>query len=137
MSSDAIEDALVTALALDATLVGLAPGGVWQDIAPDHVSETFVVWAQMSANDTRVQASTNQRKLEDVQVMVKALATSRESARAAAVRIDAILEGVRLTITGYRARSLGRIERVSYVERTDVETWYHRGGVYRLAVETA
>ena len=50
-STAAIDAAVIAKLATDATLAGLAPGGVFRDMAPQSVTTPFVIVSQMAHED--------------------------------------------------------------------------------------
>ena len=134
--SAAIDAALSAKLLGDATLMALVPDGVYMDIAGGHATR-FVIVSLMSALDT---AMFQGRAFESAVYLVKAVekGTSGLNAKAAAARIDALLEQGTLTITGYVLMSMARTERIRYTE-VDQESdarWQHHGGLYSVQVST-
>jgi hypothetical protein len=132
-SSD-IDAALVTTLSSDATLLGLCPNGVYIDEAPPG-STRFVIVSLFDARDTPV---FGRRAIEHALYRVEARMLSTvpgANIKAAAARIDVLLEDQPLTVTGYTWMALHREERVRFTEVDEVDPsirWYHRGGVYRV-----
>jgi hypothetical protein len=146
--SSAIESAVIGLLAADATLTSLMPGGVWYQIAPPNTQQFVIV----SMADSADQQMFGGRAWESVLYLVKAvefssLTVTNKNARAAAERIDALLDPqppappATLTITGYGTMLLQREgRRVRDVETDEKDAtiqWAHRGAHYRvMAVAT-
>lgn len=137
MSSQAIDTALIAKLAGDATLTGLAPGGVYREVAPQGVEEPFVIVQQMTHEDQYLLR--RQSAFESVLYLVKAVqqSMSGSGAQAAADRIHTLLQNGSLTITGYTLTLLQREERIATVEIDEDRDlrYQHRGGLYRLIAE--
>ena len=135
--SSAVDAALVAKLGADATLLGYMPNGVYIDEAPPGMTR-FVIVSVVEAHD---EAQFSSRAYEDVTYLVKAVALSTTVAdiRAAAARIDALLEHGTLAPTGYTLMTMRRIERVRTTEVDEVDKslrWHHRGGRYQVMVST-
>ena len=67
-----------------------------------------------------------------------ALSSAGADMRAAAARVDALLEGATLVATGYHVLAVRRVERVRRLEVDDADPtvrWFERGGRYRVIVE--
>lgn len=131
-SSD-IDQALIARLGGDATLLGYMPNGVYWDEAPPN-SNRFVIVSLITESDVQQFGG---RSHEDALYLVKAVALSTVNAnmKAAAARIDALLDGYSLTATGYSPMLLQREERIRITEVDDVDPdirWQHRGGHYRV-----
>jgi hypothetical protein len=133
-SSD-IDSALVATLQSDATLTGLMPGGVYVDEAPAGLTQ-FVIVSLVDEVDV---PKFGGRAFEDALVLVKAVekkpATGSGNIKAAAARIDAVLEDAVLTVAGYTPMACYREQRVRTTEVDGVDTsirWFHRGGRYRV-----
>jgi hypothetical protein len=138
-SSD-VDAALVSKLGSDTALLGLMPNGVYfEDQAPPDMTQ-FVVVSLVLAQDTGIFGG---RGYEDILYLVKAVERSTVDAhniRAAAARIDALLERGTLTIPGYGLMVMRRSERVRYVETDPRDAklrWSHRGGRYQVMVAPA
>lgn len=135
--SGAIDAALLQRLGSDTELLQLMPNGVHFGIAPQE-SHAFVLVAIVTAEDT---LGFGGRAFETVHYLVKAVertAGAVLNARAAAKRIDALLEHQRLTIDGYGCLGVHRVRRIRYPEADERDVsvrWEHRGGEY--AVMTA
>jgi len=136
-SSD-IDQALIQRLSSDTTLLGLMPNGVYWEIAPVG-SKQFVIVALLEAADEREYQA---RAFEDALYLVKAVELSTvttKNIKAAAARIDTLLEEQVLTVTGYQPMACYRETRIRTTERDEVDPsilWMHRGGHYRVVMST-
>lgn len=135
-SSD-IDAALVAKLGADATLLGLMPNGVYWDDAPPG-STRFVIVSLIDEADTQQFGG---RSYEDALYLVKAVAlsTANHNIKAAAARIDALLENGTLAVAGYASMALHRENRIRLTEVDQVDPtvrWFHRGGHYRVTMST-
>jgi hypothetical protein len=133
--SSAIDSALLARLQADTALAALLPDGVWMDEAPQG-SQRFVIVSLVDANDEAVFGG---RAIEEVTYLVKAVAlsTANGNVRAAAARIDAILEDGALTVDGYTFMDMHRTGRIRGTEVDDLDAslrWLHRGGRYQVRV---
>jgi len=133
-SSD-IDAALISKLSGDAQLTTLMPDGVFFDQAPQGATK-FVLLSIVDEVDLPM---FRQRAFEDHTYLVKAveLSTSGANVKAAAARIDALLEQGTLTVTGYNTIVIQRISRLRLTEVDDVDAairWQHRGGRYEVVV---
>lgn len=141
--SSAIDSAVIGLLAADVTLTSLMPGGVWYQLAPPNTQQFVIV----SIADSADQQMFGARAWESVLYLVKAVEFSsptvtNKNARAAAERIDAILDPpppappATLTIPGYGAMVMqreGRRVRDFETDATDATIqWAHRGAHYRV-----
>jgi hypothetical protein len=132
-NSSAIDNAVVSVLLADATLMGLMPDGVYFGVAKAK-AHRFVIISIVTADDEPVLGS---RGYEDVLYLVKAVAleSTGGDVNAAAARIDALLEDQPLTIPGYVHMVTCREQRIRYPEVDAVDDtirWQHRGGHYRV-----
>jgi hypothetical protein len=133
--SSAIDAALVVKLGADATLLALCPNGVYVDEAPPG-STRFVIVSLVGEDD---EATYGQgRTVEDALFQVEARMLSTVAGadiKAAAARIDVLLEDQPLTVTGYTWMTLHRESRIRTTEVDEADPsirWYRRGGHYRL-----
>jgi hypothetical protein len=132
-SSD-IDNALVARLGADATLLALVPNGVYVDEAPAG-STRFVIVSLVDENDI---PTFEGRAIEDALYLVEARMLSTVAGaniKAAAARIDALLEDLPLTVTGYTGMTVHRESRVRGTEVDAIDSsirWYRRGGNYRV-----
>jgi hypothetical protein len=141
-SSD-IDNALTAKLGADAPLLALLPNLVHMDEAPAGATR-FVIVSLIEEHDDR---QFEGRAFEDALYLVKAVGRSTAQAplpantmKAAAARIDVLLDGGTLTIPGYGLVAMHREERLRYTEVDEVDTtirWHHRGGRYRVVVSEA
>lgn len=138
-SSD-IDNALAAKLGADSTLLSLMPNLVHFDEAPEG-STRFVIISLVDETDER---RFEGRSHEDALFMVKAVGKSIKGdpmpdVKAAAARIDQLLEGGTLTVPGYTPMAMHRESRIRYSEVDEANTairWYHRGGNYRVVMST-
>src|SRR5678809_152625 len=103
-SSD-IDNAIVAKLAADATLLSYCPNGVYVDEAPQGMTK-FVIVSLVDELDTPVFGS---RAFEDALYLIEArmLSTANGNIKAAAARIDALLDDQSLTIGSPAAQVTG------------------------------
>lgn len=132
-SSD-IDAALMAKLGADGTLLALVPNGVYWDEAPPQ-SNRFVI---VSLVDERDERSFDGRSIEDALYAVEARMLSTvpgANIKAAAARIDALLDGTTLTVSGYVTMTVIRESRTRRTEVDDADPsirWHRRGGNYRV-----
>lgn len=131
-SSD-IDSALVAKLGSDVALLAVMTNGVYVDEAPQGFTK-FVIVSLIAETDEQALGG---RSYEDALYLVKAVALGAAGAdvKTAAARIDALLEGSTLTVTGYKTMVVQRETRVRYTEVDDADPsirWQHRGGRYRV-----
>jgi hypothetical protein len=139
-SSD-IDAALVAKLGSDATLLALCPNGVYLDEAPPNMTR-FVIVSLVDEVDEPV---FGKRGYEDALFLVEArmLSTAGGNIKAAAARIDALLEDQPLLapgspaapVSGYTWMTMFRESRVRLTEVDEIDPairWYRRGGNYRV-----
>ena len=131
-SSD-IDNALIAKLAADATLLALCPNGVYYGEAPPN-STRFVIVSLTEQVDGDQFSS---RAYEDALYLVKAvmLSTAAGDIKAAAARIDVLLDQQPLTVSGYTVTTMRRQGRVRVPEVDDTDPtirWQHRGGYYQV-----
>lgn len=132
-SSD-IDNALIAKLGADALLLSLMPNGVYWDEAPAQ-SRQFVI---VSLVDEADEPMFGGRAFEDALYLVVARELSTvavKNVKAAAARIDALLEDGTLTVPGYSHMVMHRESRVRMTEvdyQDSAIRWSHRGGRYRV-----
>jgi hypothetical protein len=136
-SSD-IENALVAKLGADATLLALVPNGIYMDEAPAGATRFVIVSLVDEADVGRFGG----RAIEDALYLVEARMLSTvagANVKAAAARIDVLLEQGTLTVSGYSLMALFRESRIRLTEVDAADPslrWFRRGGNYRLVVST-
>lgn len=131
-SSD-IDQAVIAKLGGDATLLTYMPNGVYWDEAPAG-STRFVIVSLVDETDVQKFGA---RSHEDTMYLVKAVGRSDLSPnmKSAAARIDTLLDGQTLTVSGYSHMVMQREDRIRITEVDDVDAsirWQHRGGHYRV-----
>lgn len=136
-SSD-IDNAIVAKLGADAALLAIATNGVYLDEAPPN-STKFVIVSLVDEHDEQMFGA---RAFEDALYLVKmvALSTSGANVKAAAARIDTLLNDGTLAPVGYRLMVMQRESRIRITEVDEVDAsirWQHRGGQYRVMVSPA
>jgi len=139
--SSAIDQALVDKLLGDATLRTLLPDGVFFDEAGPSIAgggnaTRFVL---VSLADETDEAVFGHRGFEDALYLVKAVelkpAIGSGNVKAAAARIDVLLEDGTITAAGYTPMVCHRESRFRITEVDEHDTsirWQHRGGHYRV-----
>jgi len=139
-SSD-IDSALVAKLQADSALTALLPDGVFIDEAGKSIvtggnSTRFVIVSLVDEHDTPIFEG---RASEDAIYLVKAVelkpATGSGNIKAAAARIEALLQLGTLTVAGYGFQVMRRESRVRFTEVDEVDPsirWWHRGGRYQV-----
>jgi len=136
-SSD-IDNALVTKLGADATLLALCPNGVYVDEAPSGSTRFVIVSLVDEVDEGRFGGRSHEDAL--YQVEARMLSTvAGANIKAAAARIDVLLEQGTLTVSGYSLMALFRESRIRVTEVDAIDPsirWYRRGGNYRLVVST-
>lgn len=137
--SSAIDQAIVDLLNADTGVGGvktLMPGGAFMDEAAAGLTQ-FVIVSLVDEHDEPMLGG---RAFEDALYLVKAVELSTvavKNIKAAAARIDALLEQGPLTISGYSLSAMRRESRVRMTEVDDVDAsirWQHRGGRYQVVV---
>lgn len=129
-----IAAAIMAKLGSDAALLALCPNGVYWDEAPAG-STRFVIVSFVAAEDIGV---FGRRALEDGVYLVEARMLSTVAGadiKAAAARIDALLEDQPLTAAGYAWSTTHRIEPTRRTEVDELDPsirWFRRGGHYRV-----
>jgi hypothetical protein len=128
---DAVDVALISALQADGTLAALVPGGVHRDFEPESTLGRCVIVTLQSELPTFEQGGTAHLQTR-YQVKVVDQSTTKTAAQTALDRIDAILTGPALTITGQTLMAAQRVDRFAYLERVGSAVWQHVGADYEL-----
>jgi hypothetical protein len=142
-SSD-VDQALIDLLLADATLMALAPDGVFMDeagksLATGGNATRFVIVSLVDETDEPMFQGT---AFEDALYLVKAVAlsTAGGNVKAAAARIHALLHFGDLTVAGYGLMVMRRRSRIRLTDVDQVDPsirWFHRGGRYQVMVAPA
>lgn len=127
----AISEALVAKLKADTTLTMLAPGGIWLKQAPSALKTTHVVYT-LAAGDNEGQFDGVAWK--ERYYVIETIATTKSAADAAAARIETLLDGGTLTITGYTCMKVeAQGDEVEDLETVNGDTrYYHSGDTYMV-----
>jgi len=129
-----IVNALIAKLGSDLELLALCPNGVYLDQAPPG-STRFVIVSFVTSLDIGV---FQKRAIEDGLYFIEARMLSTvagANTKAAAARIDAVLEGSPLPVAGYHWMTTHREEatRITEIDAADPSIqWFRRGGRYRV-----
>jgi hypothetical protein len=139
--ASAIDAAVITTLAGDATLAALLPGGVHFGLAPQGTTAFALVTIDETAEVSVFSAVPAQRRaIEAITYAVQAVVATTAMAPAtdAAARIDALLADQPLTVPGYGWLSTVRVNRIRDPGDLDPSEksvrWQHHGGRYRVQV---
>jgi len=129
-----IAGALIAKLGSDLELLALCPNGVYRDQAPPGATR-FVIVSLMAGEDLGV---FGRRAIEAGVYLVEARMLSTVpgvNVKAAAARIDVLLEDQPLTVAGFTWMTMHREEPIGITEVDAVDAsirWFRRGGRYRL-----
>ena len=135
MDSSEVDKAVIGVLTADAALMALMPGGVWWDLA-DAASHFVIVSGMDHADEYAMPGRTLQ---ESFLYLVKAVTkgASGSDVKAAALRIDQLLDNRTLYVPGYHpSNCLRRVKRERFTELDEStnERWQHRGGRYEVRI---
>lgn len=147
--SSAIDTAVLQKLSADTTLLGLMPNGVWFDEAPPQ-STRYVIVSLIDSDDAR---RFEGRSHERVVYLIKAVAlttvaNANADVRAAAARIDALLDPQPpappggLTVPDYGYMVMHRDPLLARIRHTELDAidptikFYHRGAHYTVMMST-
>lgn len=124
----------------DATLLGLATGGVHRGVAPEGQPMPYVVYSYhggaggSGAGD--VEAVGAIRVMVVAPYVVKAVGLNTDgNLQGIADRIDALLHDTVGTVTGGRVLACARDDVVQYLETKNGVNYRHLGGIYVLSVQ--
>ena len=130
-----VDRAVIGALAADAELASLLPGGVYWDLAP--VGTTAFVLVSLSTSRGLAELA-NRDTFREFVYLVKAVARGSSSSPTSAAdkRIQTILDGqpLDLAAAGGELMVMRWVDRVRYTETSGDEVWTHRGGRYQVTV---
>jgi hypothetical protein len=134
--TDVVAAWLMSVLGGDAALQAAAPGGVWEDVAPETAAYPFVVFSAQSQSD--VKGLGRIRLWTSCSYQVKGVDAGQSYARLAPIadRIDELLDGQRGTTDDGTVLSCQRDEPVRYTEIDPTTGVYkHLGGLYRIEAQ--
>lgn len=135
MAPSAIDAALIGKLVNDATLMALTTDGVYfGEGKPGLTAFTLV---SLAGGET--ESVFGSRAIDSRLYLVKAVikGTASANARAAADRIDALLQDGTLSVSGYNFMDCNLEEPIGVTEVDDLDQairWQHFGGFYRVQV---
>jgi len=133
--SSEVDAALVNKLLSDAQLTALMPDGVYFGDA--NPGATKFVTIEQSEHTDEYEFQDEAWEIFSYQVKAVALSTSGGDVKAAAARIQQLLQDGSLTPTGYALMRMQRTRRIRYSEPDAVNVdlrWQHRGGLYEVRV---
>ena len=138
--TSAVDAALVALLAADPEFAALVPDGVYVDEAPPNSKRFAIVSRVPGPGDIATFGAG--RAIEDYEFLIKVvmLSSANGDIRAAAARIDQLLEDQPLTIAGYEWMTSYRTEFLRMTEKDAIDPairWLHRGGRYRVQLAIA
>lgn len=130
-----VDSALVSKVLGDAQLAALMPDGVYWDVSASGKTRVVIVSLLSPSVTYAFDAGAFEEKL----YLVKAveLNTSAANVKAAAARIDALLNGGTLALTTYDLMNMELREPIHYAEPDPANKdarWQHYGGVYAVYV---
>jgi len=132
-----LDDAIVAILVNDATLAGLLPDGVWIGAAKPGAVRYGLILLPATAD----LAMFTGRAFEEVTYTVLAVvcSTTGSTGKAAAARIDALLQGAQPVVAGFAPAVVQRTRRHRRPDRDADDPsirWDVRGGDYSLMAST-
>lgn len=130
-----LDAAILATLNGDATLAAQVVDGWYYDAAPPNV-QRFGIVSRIPSGPTDV-PTFGGRAFEDHEFLIKVVmrTTAGGDIKAAAARVDALLDDQPLTAPGYAWMTVHRTEFVRITEVDDIDPlirWLHRGGRYRV-----
>jgi len=131
-----IDAAILAKLGSDATLLALAPNGVYFDLAPAGSTRFVIVSLVDAFDEPQFGGIAYEDLLYAIEYRELRQATGPASnAKAAAQRIRVLLEDQPLTVAGYTWMTVHRERVERKTETDDLDTsikWNRRGGQYRV-----
>lgn len=131
MAADRIHAAIYTRLNGDATLKGLATGGIHHRLAPQGTEAPYVIFQRQAGTSLRTFAPGS---TERAVWLVKSVCRGASATKAEEIdaRCQALLDGVKLSPATGRALTVERHSAVEYGEASDGEQIHHVGSLYRI-----
>lgn len=116
------------------SLTNLAPGGVWNSLAPQDTRAPYVVFQVMSKVEDYF--AYLKRGAQAI-YMVKAVSQSPWPKEAATIdtQIDTLLQDAALSITGFGLLWCRRESDLYLMEDVGGEVYQHQGGLYRVIAD--
>lgn len=134
--SAVVDAAVVALLQGDSTLAGLAPGGVFPEMAPEQSATPYVVVILESHEDVQEEGRTAHEQATYLVVAIDK-ADDAAAANAAYGRVHTVLAAAALAPAGYHTMDLVRTGRMRQAERDGSVIWRFVGGRYRWQGHTA
>ena len=132
---------LVSRLSADSTLAALAPGGVWDTIAPMGTTPVYILVAYQAGSDTTTMNGVRLISLPLYQVKAVGPANMATAVGAAAAQIDVVLGGKdglkNITVSDGLIAACYREQPLIYNDPKLVngQMWTMIGGLQRLEIE--
>lgn len=130
---NAVDAAIVTKLAADATLTALGVTGVFRLRAPQGQALPYVIAGQQAGGDRYTLA---RRAWRDLVYQVRAVDGGESAVRANQIndRADALLTDQPLAVAGHTTLVVRRTTAVEFEEISAGVVYQHVGGLYRIEV---
>lgn len=126
-----IDDAVVNRLKNDATLQGLAPGGVWIDIADPAATRPYVIVSVGEGPDVaQFRGSAFEKRF--YAVTAEDFSESATAVKSAAKRISALLHDATFSITGYTLLKCHRDRYIRHARDDGDRRWQVAGAVFEV-----
>ena len=128
-----LDTAIFTALNVT-SLTDLAPGGIFNTLAPKGTAAPYVLFQVSSKIDDNFSYT---KRGADAVYIVKAISQSPWPKEASDIdtQIDALLENATLTISGYTQLVCRRQSDFSFTEDVGGEVYQHQGGLYGITAD--
>lgn len=127
-----VDKAMFAALNVQ-TVLGVAPGGVHNSMAPQGTQPPYVIFQAMSKDDVHCFA------LRGAEMVYMVKAVTKHPWPKGAMDIDTVLdtalEDAALSITGYNHLLCRRQSDIYLTEESGGEIWQHVGGLYRVIAD--
>lgn len=126
---------LTSTLAGDATLTGLAPGGIRRSMAPPTATTPFVIMRYQSGTDAPVFGGGRSYSDLFYEIKVYGPASGTAALVDAAARISTLIStAVPVAVTGGTIKACFRSQALQSDEEPDGSQWSCFGGIYRMFV---
>jgi hypothetical protein len=122
-------------LSIDATLLSLAPGGVYRALAPPVTATPYVIISYQAGTD--IVNFRGVRGLASMLYQAKVVGPSNNTANlaTAAARIDTVITTAdQVSVTGGIIKACFRAQPLQVDELVTGEQWSNIGGLYRIMV---
>lgn len=127
---------LNTTLTGDSTLLALAPGGVFADLAPDGTPTPYVTFGlQSPGNDSLTMNAVRVMATPLYQVIVTGPTSQMEAIDSASSELDDLLKRTSGTVAGGYIAACYREQPIEKSQLINTVQWKSLGGLYRLEIE--